>query len=245
MRDTLKDFYENYWDHRKKIGKIHTKTGYYIPERLKVVASMIPEENRKIKVFDMGCGEGTLGMLLREKFRDVYTMGCDIAEKTVELAAPFYDRTVQLDIESDNIEDKLGRETFDYIVCVEILEHLMYPDRALRKLKSFLSKDGHMIVSFPNIAWWKYRLMLLKGRFPEESRLYHHAEHLHDFTMHTFRKLLEDSGLEPVELGGEFVPPQFMKHLPKSILDRIVKKRPNLFGYQVVIKTKRSNCQEL
>lgn len=236
---SYKDFYEEYWDHREKIGKIHTKKGYYIPERLRVVTSMIPDEGRRIKVFDMGCGEGTLGMLLREKFKDIYTLGCDISEKTVGLASPFYDRTIQLDIESDNLKEKIGNENFDYIVCVEILEHLMYPDRALLKLKNFLAENGYMIVSFPNIAWWKYRLTLLKGRFPEESRLYHHAEHIHDFTMHTFRKLLKDSGLEPVELGGEFIPPQFMKRLPKGILDRLIKRRPNLFGYQVVIKAKK------
>ena len=239
MRDTLKDFYEEYWEHREKIGKIHTQKGYYVPERLKAVVSMIPDEKRRLKIFDMGCGEGALGMLLREKFKDLYSVGCDISEKTVNLAAPFYDRAAQLDLENDDLEEKLGNEIFDYIVCVEILEHLMYPDRALRKLKNHLCKDGHMIVSFPNIAWWKYRLKLLMGYFPEESRLYHHAEHLHDFTMHTFTKLLKDSGLETVEIGGEFVPPNFMKRLPSNILDYVMKQFPNLFGYQVVMKTKK------
>ncbi|WKZ32187.1 MAG: methyltransferase domain-containing protein [Thermodesulfobacteriota bacterium] len=239
MSRDFKDFYEGYWEHRKQIGKIHTKKGYYIPERLKAVVSLMPADGRKIKVLDMGCGEGTLGMLLKEKFKDLYAVGCDISENTVELARPFYDKTAQVDLDNDSLEQRVGNERFDYIVCVEILEHLMHPDRALKKLKGLLSKDGRMIVSFPNIAWWKYRLTLLKGHFPEESRLYHHAEHLHDFTMHTFMKLLKDSGLESLEIGGEFIPPKFMqKYLPKGMVNGFMRKYPNLFGYQVVIKTK-------
>jgi|MTBAKSStandDraft_2_1061841.scaffolds.fasta_scaffold24552_3 methionine biosynthesis protein MetW len=238
MNNTLKNFYEEYWDFRKKIGKIHTKNGYYIPDRLKAVTSMIQVKPNGLKVLDMGCGEGTLGMLLKEKFKDIYTVGCDISDNTVELARPFYDRTLQIDLDTDDLPEKVGEETFDYIVCVEILEHLMHPDKALNKLKVLLAKDGFMIVSFPNIAWWKYRLKLLRGHFPEESRLYHHAEHLHDFTMHTFFKLLKDVGLAPVEIGGEFIPPKFMLYLPKGRIHQFMKKHPNLFGYQVVIKTK-------
>ena len=239
MGRDFKDFYEEYWDFRKKIGKVHTKKGYYVPARLKAVISMMPDEARRIKVLDMGCGEGALGMLLREKFKDVYSVGCDISENTVELARPFYDRTIQVDLDSDNLDERIGGENFDYIVCVEILEHLMHPEKALQKLKGFLSKDGRMIVSFPNIAWWKYRLKLLMGHFPEESRLYHHAEHLHDFTMHTFTNLLNDVGLKPVEIGGEFVPPKFVQRLrPKKLVDNFIRKYPNFFGYQVVIKAK-------
>jgi len=238
MKNTLKDFYEEYWDYREKIGKIHTNKGYYIPERLRAVVSMIPNDAGGKRLLDMGCGEGTLGMLLREKLKDIYTVGCDIAENTVERARFFYDETIQVDLDSDNLPEKVGNQPFDYIVCVEILEHLMHPDKALLKLKGLLSEDGRMIVSFPNIAWWKYRLKLLRGHFPEESRLYHHAEHLHDFTMYTFTKLLKDAGLVLVKIGGEFVPPQFMRCLPRDMLERFMKKYPNLFGYQIVIKTK-------
>ncbi|OPL16377.1 MAG: hypothetical protein AVO38_08505 [delta proteobacterium ML8_D] len=201
---------------------------------------MIPDGDRKINILDVGCGEGTLGKLLKGKFKDIHVVGCDISEKAAELARPYYDKIFQIDIDEDDLNKKTGEDTFDYIVCVEIIEHLLHPEVALKKCKKLLSKHGNLIVSFPNIAWWKYRIKLLKGHFPEESRLYHHAEHLHDFTMHTFTELLKEVGLESVEIGGEFIPPKFVECLkPKNLIDKSIRKYPNLFGYQIVIKTKR------
>jgi 2-polyprenyl-3-methyl-5-hydroxy-6-metoxy-1,4-benzoquinol methylase len=133
----------------------------------------------------------------------------------------------------------LDGQKFDYIVCVEILEHIFYPDRALTKLKRVLADDGRLIVSFPNIAWWKYRLKLLSGHFPEESRLYHHAEHLHDFTLHTFTELMESASLIVEEMAGEFIPPEFLNRwIPKKFLTRHMRAHPNIYGYQVVFRTR-------
>lgn len=233
----FKNFYEDYWEHRENIGM--TKKGVYLPARLKEVVSMIPQAKRKISILDVGCGDGTLGNLLREKINDTYIVGCDISEKSVELSRPFYDKVYQINIEEDNLKEKIEKNGFDYIICVEVLEHLMYPEVILKKSKELLSKEGHIIVSFPNIAWWKYRFELIQGHFPEESRFYHPAEHLHNFTMHTFTKLLSDAGLAPIETGGEFKPPSFMKLIrPKSLTEKFIRKFPNLFGYQIVIKTK-------
>lgn len=244
-KKTLKDFYEEYWEYRKSVGKVHTKKGIRIPPRLQTVVSMISEDKDKdngkdkINILDLGCGEGTLGMLLKDAFTNFYAVGCDISEKSLELASPFYDKVVQFDIEEDDPKKKIGSMKFDYIVCTEVMEHLFNPEIALRKCKELLSGDGYMITSFPNMAWWKYRIKLLKGHFPEESRSYHHAEHLHDFTMHSFTKLLEQENMEIIEVGGEFVPPRFMRKLkPRIFVAKLMRKYPNLFGYQVVIKSR-------
>jgi len=241
MRNSLKDFYEEYWEYRKSVGKIHTEKNAYIPKRLKIALSMINdrESQSKINILDIGCGEGTLGMLLKEKSENYYTVGCDISEKSLELAEPYYDKTVLLNIDEDDPRSKIGSLKFDFIVCVEVIEHLLNPEIALEKCKELLSEEGFLITSFPNIAWWQYRIKLLKGHFPEESRFYHHAEHLHDFTLHSFTKLLNEAKLETVEIGGEFIPPGFMKNIkPRKLLEKIMRKYPNLFGYQLVMKTK-------
>lgn len=239
MKTNLKDFYEEYWEYRKSIGKIHTDENSYIPERLKVVLSMINNGHNSFNVLDIGCGEGTLGMLLKKEFQNVHTVGCDISETSLEFAKQFYDKTVLLNLDEDDIKRKVGDLKYQYIICVEIIEHLLNPKIALEKCKELLTKDGFLITSFPNIAWWKYRIKLLKGHFPEESRLYHHAEHLHDFTLNSFKELLQQSGLEIVEINGEFIPPNIFKKIkPSRLAEKIIRKYPNLFGYQLVIKTK-------
>ena len=49
----IKDFYEEYWRYRKKIGHLAQKE---IPERLKIVCSMIKPDKFPINVLDVGCG---------------------------------------------------------------------------------------------------------------------------------------------------------------------------------------------
>ncbi len=237
MKDSLKEFYEDYWQYREDIGKIHTKEGAHIPKRLTTALSMIPDEP-KLKILDIGCGDGTFGMLVKQKLKDVYVAGCDISSRSLELAKPHYDKVSQFNIDQDR-PSKLGRAKYDYIVVTEVIEHLLDPKTALEKCKELLAPSGYIITSFPNIAWWKYRMKLLRGHFPEESRLYHHAEHLHDFTTHSFNKLMEGVGLEVVDIGGEFIPPDWMKrYISEKNLDKLYRKYPNLFGYQIVYKTK-------
>ena len=64
---------------------------------------MIPDGDRKINILDVGCGEGTLGKLLKGKFKDIHVVGCDISEKAVELARPYYDKVFQIDIDEDDL----------------------------------------------------------------------------------------------------------------------------------------------
>jgi len=240
MGIVFKDFYEKYWQHRKHIGKIHTSRNSYIPKRIKTCISMISLKQNRLRILDVGCGEGTLGMLLKDNFKEqIDITGCDISEEALNIARPFYDNVFQIDIENDLIQEKIGDTRFDYVICLEILEHLLSPATALRKFIHLLENDGTMILSFPNIAWWKYRIKILKGHFPEETTLFDQAEHLHNFTMNSFLKLLQDVNLVPLEIDGEFIPPKFMTKLrPQKFIKKIIKNNPNFFGYQIVVKAR-------
>ncbi len=240
MRIETKSYYEKYWQDRIRIGKIHTSKSSYIPKRIQTCISMILPKQGLFRILDIGCGEGTLAMLLKDIYKEqIYIAGCDISEEALNIARPFYDDIFQLDIENDSIKIKLGNIKFDYIICLEILEHLLYPSNVLKNCTDLLTSDGTMILSFPNIAWWKYRIKILKGNFPEEITLFNQAEHLHNFTMNSFIKLLNEVNLVPLEIDGDFIPPDFIKRLrPKNIINKIIKKYPNLFGYQIVMKAR-------
>jgi len=232
----MKDFYEEYWKYRKKTGYLSQKK---MPDRLKIVCSMIKANNDKsgINVLDVGCGEGGLGMLLKEMYVDeINIFGVDISEEALELAKPYYNKIIQVDIENENINRILQGQKFDYIVAVEILEHLVRPERLLKKLKTLLKPEGYFIVSFPNFAFWRYRIECLLGRFPDQH-LYSNAEHIQYWTYPQFIKFLNDCGLEVVDFDGDFGIP-FSRFIPERIIDRLGKILPNLFGYQIVFKTK-------
>lgn len=188
------------------------------------------------RILDFGCGEGTLGRLLREQYPGLALVGCDIAEQALDLAAQHYDQVARINIEQERLRDRIGDRPFDTIVALEVLEHLFAPQAALEQLRDLLTPDGQLIVSFPNIAWWRYRLSLLAGRFPEEHHIFDAVEHVQHFTLPAFRRLLERSGLCITAIDGEFLYPTGVRQMPVGMRRFLAARLPNFFGYQVVVR---------
>src|SRR5690606_2165378 len=47
---------------------------------------------------------------------------------------------------------ELSGESFDYILCVDVLEHLKNPLEILKEVVKFLGPDGSVITSIPNVS---------------------------------------------------------------------------------------------
>jgi 2-polyprenyl-3-methyl-5-hydroxy-6-metoxy-1,4-benzoquinol methylase len=238
-----RNYYEDYWKFRVEKGRIHTLPNIWTPQRIRIAVKMVIEKmnaaaDRKVKILDIGCGEGALGKLLLDTCKDGISLyGCDISETAKEIACQFYSRVYRLDVETEKFPADLRSKKFDILVALDILEHLFRPKIVLKKMYDMLRKEGCLITSFPNIAWYKYRMELLRGHFPEDY-LFSSGDHLQQFTLHSFTRLLQRSGFNLVSLDGQFIIPSFLR--PARIFLPILKKLPNLFGYQIVIKARKS-----
>lgn len=241
-------YYEDYWNYRVSEGRIHTKEDMWIPKRIEVATNMITQEiklrgNRLISVFDIGCGEGTIGKVLKENLKnEVSIIGCDISNTVLKIASAYYTKVFKIDVETEKFPEEFYTNKFDFIILLEVLEHLFKPENVLAQCHKILKENGFLIASFPNIAWYKYRIGLLKGHFPTDY-LFGSGEHIQQFTLHSFIKLLQENGFSAVELDGNFIFPKIIAELlrPNKIFLPILKKFPNLFGAQLVVKAKRNN----
>jgi len=235
-------FYEDYWKCRVTERRLHTKEDTWIPQRIITTIDMIIQDfpfkgNKIMHVLDIGCGEGTIGKLLNEKLKDkVSIIGCDISKTALNSASNYYSKVFELDIEVDEFPDEFYVRKFNYIIILEVLEHLFKPENILKQCCRILKEGGILLASFPNIAWYKYRIDMLKGHFPR-CYLFHPAEHIHHFTLNSFMELLHKNGFYPIEIDGQFVFPSAFK--PRRLFLPIFKKFPNLFGYQLVFKSKK------
>ena len=61
------------------------------------------------------------------------------------------DSKLNVDIICDIHDLKLENETFDNIVCLEVLEHCIYPDKALEEMLRVLKSGGKLFLSTPFI----------------------------------------------------------------------------------------------
>lgn len=230
----MKEFYEEYWKYRQRINKIHTNEGNWVPPRVYKAIELIDLKDN-LEIIDIGCGEGTIGKLVKEKNNKIRFIGVDISQEAIQLAKNYYDQTYLINLDKDDFQ-KEWKNTYDYAICIEVLEHLFNPEKTLLQIKTLLKKNGILITSFPNMAWWKYRLKMLKGVYPVESRAYNMIEHLQNYTLDSFTKLLNECGYEIKKLNPDYNKiPTIIKHVPKLIRNKILIKHPNLFGYQIVL----------
>lgn len=197
----MRDFYENYWEKRGKSG--------YRP-RYKIFFDWI--ENNS-KVLELGCGDGYFGQMLKGKNID-YT-GCDISEKALEIS-----KERGLNVFQCKLEDRIDftDKSFDYVIMSEFLEHIVNSETILKEAGR-IAKKG-VLVSIPNIAYWRFRLELLLGRFPKQWAVAP-EEHLRYWSIKDFKDTV-------VSLGFK------IKEIKSSNGRKILRDWwPNLFGFQV------------
>ncbi len=96
-------------------------------------------------------------------------------------------------IEGKDVQSKI-RSKYDFIVCADVLEHLVNPQKVLLFLKHRLKKDGVILISIPNVACWDMRISLMRGKFDYRESGLLDRTHLRFYTYKSFLKLLKNCG---------------------------------------------------
>ena len=147
-----KTFYENY---------VVRCSASYAEDRLRKVLSWVPRG--AAEGLDVGCGLGRNMKLLRDHQPDLQMVGLDVAEAAVLAARD--EGFTSLCADASN-EIPFSDASFDFILCGEVLEHVVRTDNLLRELKRVLRPGGTLVLTTPNIAYFPNRLLLLFGIQP-------------------------------------------------------------------------------
>jgi 2-polyprenyl-3-methyl-5-hydroxy-6-metoxy-1,4-benzoquinol methylase len=96
---------------------------------------------------------------------------------------------------------------FDALVASEVLEHLVDPWAALKKVREHLNPGARVFASSPNVAHISTIKMLLKGRWDLESAGRMDRTHLRWFTPDSYAQMFRDCGykiisVEPLAKAG-------------------------------------------
>jgi len=170
------------------------KGGYYLNPRPEVAAH-IPKFSRR--VLDCGCGGGEFGRSLKERGVDE-VVGIEIVERAYEIAKDNLDQAFHGSIE--DMELPFDDRYFDCVVFADVLEHLVEPADALRKVSRCLTEDGLVVISIPNIRFFQQVQMHAEGRWKYEDAGIMDRTHLRFFCKTDLEELIEASGLEIVKL---------------------------------------------
>ncbi|MBA7510561.1 hypothetical protein ES705_02546 [subsurface metagenome] len=195
--------YDSYWNKRN----VST-----ILPRYKIFADLI---NRKSKVLDIECGDGTCLWYLKAE-KDIEGEGLDISREAVTRCVKKGIRVNIADVSSSTF--KIDKK-YDYIIISEVLEHIAYLEDLMRKVKGHFNKL--VLVSIPNIGYYKHRIRMMFGRFPIKWA-FHPAEHLRFWTVKDFIWWAKEIGFEVIDIR------------PYNGVPFVYKLMPNLFCHQIV-----------
>jgi 2-polyprenyl-3-methyl-5-hydroxy-6-metoxy-1,4-benzoquinol methylase len=175
------------------------------------------------KILDAGCGEGVLVEKYARQGWNIQGVDKNYASSYVREGSitrlPFEDNT------------------FDTLLCLDVLEHLYYNDQgeAISEIRRVVKPDGVILFSCPNLAHFTSRLKLMfRGRLLRTASVGHHPG---DRPMLEYEEMFEKAGFRIQERQGIFptVPPIYrfvMRYPAKSAgLLRLLRKVPFPVGW--------------
>lgn len=152
-------------------------------------------------VLDVGCGDGSFGQRLKTR----QTCRVTGVEHIAEAAGVARTRLDEVIVGDANNLSALGfsPESFDCIVCNDILEHLVDPWSAVVHLASLLVPDGCVVASIPNVRYYKVlRDLVQKGTWTYADKGVLDKTHLRFFTQVTIPGLFDPAGLRIETMQG-------------------------------------------
>ncbi|MBI2422351.1 MAG: glycosyltransferase [Candidatus Hydrogenedentes bacterium] len=152
----------------------------------------VPMRTRRL--LDVGCGAGVMARAIKQQRNLEEASGIEYIEEAYNKALRVLDRVWLGSIEDRDPPFEEGH--FDCIICADVLEHLVEPEAALRRLARFLAPDGVIAVSIPNVQFHDVLHLLSEGLWDYMDAGILDATHLRFFTRSALRTMVEAAGLE-------------------------------------------------
>jgi len=170
------------------------------------VYSVLPQ--RVGRVLDFGGGYGLTAAALKEERSAKSAVVVDLYADRAKVH-PAVDAFEQGDAGDPafiaSLRERYG--VFDTILCLDVLEHLADPWRAVAALTTLLSEDGAMVASIPNVSHMSVMgPLVFKGEWKLVDAGILDRTHLRFFVRATAIELMTSSGLklEAVDAGYQW-----------------------------------------
>lgn len=103
------------------------------------------------RILDAGCGGGDYSFYLAANFPAARVLGIDVLEERINRHRKSAERAMltNVEFEQQDIVYLNHAETFDFICCIDVLEHIVEQQQAMEKLRDALTPDGILFIHLP------------------------------------------------------------------------------------------------
>jgi GT2 family glycosyltransferase len=160
-------------------------------KRSELISLITHKTDDTFRVLQVGCGTCETISGIKLLFPNAVVKGVELDELKVKIMSHSFDIT-QGNIE--NMPLPYDKKYFDYIIFADVLEHLHEPEETLVRLREYLSDDGHIICSIPNVMHGSVLAELMNGEFTYQDTGVLNREHLRFFTLKSAARMLIRAG---------------------------------------------------
>jgi 2-polyprenyl-3-methyl-5-hydroxy-6-metoxy-1,4-benzoquinol methylase len=167
----------------------------YLLPALKDILARLALPPRERRLFDLGCGNGSVANKLVRLGWEV--TGVDPSQQGIAQANAHFPH-IPLFVGSayDDLAAQYG--TFPVVVSLEVVEHLYAPRQYAATLYSLLEPGGVAIVSTPYHGYLKNLALAVSGRMDQHfTALWDHG-HIKFWSIKTLSLLLEEAGFRDI-----------------------------------------------
>lgn len=125
---------------------------WHIQRILKETAAKLDQE-KEWKLLDAGCGFGQYERFILSRFKNVKVHSVDVKEDYLEDNRHYFHDDIKkgrIEFYNADLLEFTSETKFDYIICIDVLEHIQDDVKVMRNLHNCLKEDGYFLMHSPS-----------------------------------------------------------------------------------------------
>lgn len=166
---------------------------------LKMLAEVKPTGQSKPRVLDLGCGNGSLSHLVAQQGYEV--VGVDASAQGIAIARKSFPDCQFVEADIYDLPLAEMAHSFDIVLAVEVIEHLLYPRELVRVAKKCLKPNGNLLLTTPYHGYLKNLVLAVAGKMDQHFTALWDNGHVKFFSVPTLTTLLKAEGFTEIQFG--------------------------------------------
>lgn len=185
---------------------------------------------------EIGCASGGTLIEIKNRYHKAKLHGIEINSKSAKISSCF------AEIENVDIEKfapEHWHENFDYIICGDVIEHLVDPWAAVKNIRAMLKPDGHLLASIPNVCHIEVVRDYLHGHWRYQDAGILDRTHLRFFTLESIQTMFQSENMAGVMLPKQLVSSETDYRFAQELSARFNIPLNNFTTYQWLVNVRK------
>ena len=162
---------------------------YLLSPLLEMLVKLQATSPKKLRILDLGCGNGSLSNVIAEQGYEV--VGVDNSAPGIAIARESFPECQFIQADIYALPEVELLYSFDVVLAIEVIEHLLYPKELAKAAKKCLKPGGTLIISTPYHGYLKNLILAITGKMDTHFTVLWDNGHIKFFSVKTLSKVLE------------------------------------------------------